>query len=68
MTQQDLADRIGVSRQTLNATEGCKYSPSLKVAFLIAHTLNVTLNEVFTFTPAQTNETPASQLQPSPAS
>jgi putative transcriptional regulator len=33
MTQQDLADRIGVSRQTVNAIEGGKYSPSLEVAF-----------------------------------
>ena len=32
MTQKELAGRIGVTRQTLNAIEGCKYSPSLEVA------------------------------------
>lgn len=52
MTQQDLADRIGVSRQTLNAIEGSKYSPSLEVAFQIARTFNKPLEEVFTYEPA----------------
>lgn len=47
MTQQQLADLVGVTRQTVNAIEGCKYSPSLEVAFLIARTLNVRLEEVF---------------------
>ena len=36
MTQQELADRVGVARQTVNAIEGNKYSPSLEVAFRIA--------------------------------
>jgi putative transcriptional regulator len=36
MTQQDLADRVGVTRQTINAIEANKYSPSLEVAFRIA--------------------------------
>lgn len=52
MTQQDLADRIGVSRQTLNAIEGSKYSPSLEVAFQIARAFNKPLEEVFTYEPA----------------
>jgi putative transcriptional regulator len=52
MTQQDLADRIGVSRQTLNAIEGSKYSPSLEVAFQIARVFDKPLEEVFTYGPA----------------
>jgi len=47
MTQQELADRIGVSRQTLNAIEGGKYSPSLEVAFRIARVFGVGVEEVF---------------------
>ncbi|GAA3762464.1 helix-turn-helix transcriptional regulator [Terriglobus aquaticus] len=49
LTQQDVASRIGVSRQTLNAIEGGKYSPSLEVAFLIAAMLQVALDRVFWF-------------------
>ncbi len=47
MTQQELADRIGVTRQTVNAIEGGKYSPSLEVAFRIAAVFNKPLEEVF---------------------
>ncbi len=47
MTQQDLADRIGVSRQTVNAIEGGKYSPSLEVAFEIARVFGTPLESVF---------------------
>lgn len=47
MTQQELADRIGVSRQTVNAIEGGKYSPSLEVAFQIARVFSKPLDEVF---------------------
>ena len=43
MTQQALADRIGVTRQTVNAIELGKYSPSLEVAFRIAAVLGVPL-------------------------
>ncbi|MGD9691277.1 MAG: helix-turn-helix transcriptional regulator [Phycisphaerales bacterium] len=49
MTQQALADRIGVSRQTVNAIEGGKYSPTLEVAFQIAEVFEKPLEEVFTF-------------------
>lgn len=49
MTQADLAARIGVSRQTLNAIEGGKYSPSLEVAFRIARVFRKPLEEVFAF-------------------
>ena len=49
MTQRELADRIGVSRQTLNAIEGAKYSPSLEVALRIARVFDLPLEEVFRF-------------------
>jgi len=49
MTQQELADRIGVTRQTVNAIEGNKYSPSLEVAFRIARVLDLPLEEVFQY-------------------
>ncbi len=49
MTQQALADRIGVTRQTVNAIELGKYSPSLEVAFRIAAVFDVPLTEVFQF-------------------
>jgi putative transcriptional regulator len=49
MTQQQLADRIGVTRQTVNAIELGKYSPSLEVAFRIAKVFDVPLEEVFQF-------------------
>jgi putative transcriptional regulator len=49
MTQQALADRIGVTRQTVNAIELGKYSPSLEVAFRIAAVFGVPLDTVFQF-------------------
>jgi putative transcriptional regulator len=47
MTQAELADRIGVTRQTVIAIEQGRYSPSLEVAFKIAAALGVRLDEVF---------------------
>jgi putative transcriptional regulator len=52
MTQQALADRVGVSRQTINAIEAAKYSPSLEVAFRIARVFGKRLDEVFECLPA----------------
>lgn len=49
MTQQQLADRIGVTRQTVNAIEAGKYSPSLEVAFRIAAVFEVPIDQVFQF-------------------
>lgn len=49
MTQKELAERVGVTRQTLNAIEGSKYSPSLEVAFRIAEVFQVPLEEVFQY-------------------
>ncbi len=47
MTQQELAEKIGVTRQTVNAIEQCKYSPSLEVAFRIAAVFGQPLESVF---------------------
>ena len=47
MTQAELADRVGVTRQTIIAIEQGRYSPSLEVAFKIARALGVSLDEVF---------------------
>ena len=49
MTQQQLAEKAGVSRQTIVAIEGGKYNPSLELAFRIAHAFNVEINEVFSY-------------------
>lgn len=49
MTQAELADAIGLTRQTVNAIELGKYSPSLEVAFQIAGVFEVSLNDVFTY-------------------
>jgi putative transcriptional regulator len=49
MTQQQLADKVGVTRQTIIAIENAKYSPSLELAFRIARVFNVPLEEVFIF-------------------
>jgi len=47
MTQADLADRVGVTRQTVIAIEQGKYSPSLEMAFQIAGAFGVGLDDVF---------------------
>lgn len=47
MTQQQLADLVGISRQTMVAIEKEKYSPSIEVAFLIAKVFELPLEEVF---------------------
>jgi putative transcriptional regulator len=49
MTQQDLAERVGVTRQTIMAIEKRKYNPSLEVAFKIALVFNKPLEEVFSY-------------------
>ena len=47
MTQQELAEKAGASRQTIIAIEGGKYSPSLEMAFRIADVFAVDISEVF---------------------
>ena len=51
MTQQQLAEEVGVTRQTIIAMEKGKYSPSLELAFLIARVFSVPLEEVFSYNP-----------------
>ncbi|MCH7477373.1 MAG: helix-turn-helix transcriptional regulator [SAR324 cluster bacterium] len=49
MTQAELADRVGVTRQTIIAIEQGKYSPSLEMAFRIARVFGVPLDDVFEY-------------------
>jgi len=49
MTQQALAEKVGITRQTIIALEQQKYSPSLELAFRIARAFDVPLEEVFTY-------------------
>jgi putative transcriptional regulator len=51
MTQQQLADQVGVTRQTVIAMEQDKYSPSLETAFKVALALGVTLEQCFQYEP-----------------
>jgi putative transcriptional regulator len=53
MTQADLADRLGVTRQTVIAIEQGKYSPSLEMAFQIARVFEVPLDDVFAYPKAE---------------
>jgi putative transcriptional regulator len=47
MTQQELADRVGCARQTIILLEQGRYAPSLALAFHIARTFSLTVDEVF---------------------
>jgi putative transcriptional regulator len=49
MTQQQLADKVGVTRQTIIATEAGKYAPSLPLAFKIARTFGIPIEAVFQY-------------------
>ncbi len=49
MTQQELADRVGCTRQTIIALEAGKYVPSLTLAFRIARAFGVTVEDVFQY-------------------
>ncbi len=49
LTQQQLADRVGVTRQTIIAIESGKYAPSLPLAFKIARTFEVPIENVFQY-------------------
>ena len=55
MTQKDLAEKAGVTRQTIVAIEKAKYSPSLELAFRIAQVFGVPLEEVFSYNPEDKN-------------
>lgn len=49
MTQSELGDAIGVTRQTVAAIEQRRYSPSLEIAFRIAHVFGVSIEDVFSW-------------------
>jgi putative transcriptional regulator len=49
MTQEELAEKVGVTRQTILFLEKGKYNPSLELAFKVARALNSTIEEVFIF-------------------
>jgi len=51
MTQEELANKVGVTRQTIIALEAQKYYPSLELAFKIAHVFGVILEDDFQYTP-----------------
>ncbi len=51
MSQAKLAERVGVTRQTLIAIEAAKYSPTLELAFKISQVFDKPLNEVFEYRP-----------------
>lgn len=51
MTQKELAEKVGVTRQTIVAIESAKYSPSLELAFRIAYVFGSPLDEVFGYEP-----------------
>ena len=53
MTQAELADRVGMTRQTIIAIEQGRYSPSLEVAFKIARVFGVSLDDVFQYPEGQ---------------
>jgi len=51
MTQEQLAEKVGVTRQTIIAIESAKYSPTLELAFRIALVFGVPIGEVFSYEP-----------------
>ena len=51
MTQKQLAEKVGVTRQTIVAIEAAKYAPSLELAFRIAHVFASPLEDVFIYHP-----------------
>ena len=55
MTQQQLAEKVGVSRQTIISIEAGKYSPSLELAFRIAEAFGVKIDELFDYEVKETS-------------
>jgi putative transcriptional regulator len=60
LTQAELAERIGVTRQTVIAIEQARYSPSLELAFQVAQALGVRLDEVFEYPGGDAGSAPSS--------
>lgn len=61
ISQAELGQRIGVTRQTIAAIEAGKYSPTLEAAFRIAHVFNVPLDEVFQWQGSADGEVPSAK-------
>ena len=55
MTQQQLADKVGVTRQTIIAIEGGNYSPSLTLAFKISRAFDLKIEDVFEYNDIEEN-------------
>jgi putative transcriptional regulator len=49
LTQEDLAEKVGVTRQTINAIEKMKYNPSLELAFKLARLFEVKIEDIFIY-------------------
>ncbi|HEX5184650.1 MAG TPA: helix-turn-helix transcriptional regulator [Allosphingosinicella sp.] len=64
MTQADLGRRVGLTRQTIAAIEQGRYSPSIDVAFRIAHVFGKRIDEVFVWTPAAEGQSPPGRPEP----
>ena len=56
MTQQQLAEKVGVARQTIIAIEADRYSPSLALAFRIARTFGGSVEDVFQYQDGETKD------------
>ena len=67
MTQQELANRVAVTRQTIIALEANKYAPSLPLAFRIAKVFGVTIEEVFQYDTPPADKKPGDDQSDSPA-
>ncbi|MHC4637295.1 MAG: helix-turn-helix transcriptional regulator [Planctomycetota bacterium] len=64
MTQQQLADRVGVTRQTIIAIEAGKYSPSLTLAFKIAQVFSLKIEDIFQFNNDLPTINPGQEITP----
>lgn len=56
LSQAEIAQLAGVTRQTINAIENNKYDPSLSLAFELAHILNTTVDQLFMYPQEEDNE------------
>ncbi len=56
LTQQELADRVGVSRQTIISLERGRYNPSITLAFRLAHQFRVTVEDLFIYSEEDEND------------
>lgn len=56
MTQEQLADRLGVSRQTVISVENGRYNPSLTLAYKMARVFSCSIEDIFDFSEVETDE------------